>query len=186
MVAEAGRDRRRTSRQGVQGREPVAMTTSRSFDVGTLRSRASWRLSGCRRAVSRPMLDPVRAGTAGRTDTTSETSADVRGSRILTVRRRGSARTSIRACVCMDVPTRLRRISLTGEVIRSATRTDNVAGLEFELNLHVLLPEHTGGWVSSRFDVVDQLGPRRGPMRARRKTGSCDASRFVTEPGVNV
>ena len=61
--------------------------------------------------------------------------------------------------LAVDVPTRLRRIGFTAEIILAPTRTDNAPELEFELNLGVLRPGHTGGWVTSHFDVVDQFGP---------------------------
>ena len=65
--------------------------------------------------------------------------------------------------LAVDVPTRLRRIGFTAEIILAPTRTDNAPELEFELNLGVLQPEHTGGWVTSHFDVVDQFGPVARP-----------------------
>ena len=65
--------------------------------------------------------------------------------------------------LAVDVPTRLRRIGFTGEIILAPTRTDNAPELEFELNLDILQPEQTGGWVKSHFDVVDQFGPIERP-----------------------
>ena len=65
--------------------------------------------------------------------------------------------------VAVDVPTRLRRIGFTAEIILAPTRTDNAPELEFELNLGVLQPERTGGWLTSHFDVVDQFGPVARP-----------------------
>ncbi|HSF15042.1 MAG TPA: hypothetical protein VLK65_05775 [Vicinamibacteria bacterium] len=40
---------------------------------------------------------------------------------------------------------------------------DNSVELEIELNLSILEPEHTGGWVDMHFDVVDQLSPAARP-----------------------
>lgn len=40
---------------------------------------------------------------------------------------------------------------------------DNPVELELELNLFVLEPEQTGGWVEMHFDVVNQLSPAARP-----------------------
>ena len=85
--------------------------------------------------------------------------------------------------LAVDVPTRWRRLAVVGEVNwapfanRSANPftgqsaadlgvpsiRDNPVGLELEANLKWLLPEQTGGWVSSHFDVVDKFSPAERP-----------------------
>ena len=65
--------------------------------------------------------------------------------------------------VAIDVPTRWRRVGFTGEMILAPTSTDNEVELEFELNLGLIQPEQTRGWVSSHFDIVDQFGPAERP-----------------------
>ena len=67
--------------------------------------------------------------------------------------------------LAVDVPTRWRRIGLTGEAIFSPTSTDNQVELELELNLMLIHPEQTRGWISSHFDIVDQFGPAERPQR---------------------
>lgn len=85
--------------------------------------------------------------------------------------------------VALDVPTALPRVGLTFEAIWTpfgktsvnpftgrtaqdlgvAHIRDNPVELEFELNLKWLLPEQTGGWVSSHFDIVDKFSPAERP-----------------------
>ncbi|MGQ0650215.1 MAG: hypothetical protein ACT4P7_21950 [Gemmatimonadaceae bacterium] len=86
----------------------------------------------------------------------------------------------------LDVPTTIPRVGFTLEAIWSAFAggssnpftgesaedagrseiRDNPVELEFELNLDVLKPEMTGGWIGAHFDVVDQFSPADRP-RAR-------------------
>ncbi len=98
--------------------------------------------------------------------------------------------------LAVDVPTRLRRIGFTGEIILAPTRKDNAPELEFELNLDILQPEQTGGWVKSHFDVVDQFGPIErpdagpspytAPAGLRARYGLCRAQAdVVAVPAVN-
>lgn len=61
--------------------------------------------------------------------------------------------------LAVDIPTRLKRLGFTSEASWSPGAPDNAVELEFEANFHVLLPEQTGGWVSSHVDVVDQFSP---------------------------
>ena len=65
--------------------------------------------------------------------------------------------------VAVDIPTRWRRIGLTAEAIFAPASADNDVELEMELNIGVIQPEQTGGWVSSHFDIVDQFGPAERP-----------------------
>ena len=87
------------------------------------------------------------------------------------------------AIFAVDIPTQLPRVGLTFEAIWApfeATDTnvftgasasqlgvrqirDNPVELEFELNLHWLKSEQTGGWIGSHFDVVDQYSPSERP-----------------------
>lgn len=88
------------------------------------------------------------------------------------------------------IPTTIPRVGLTGEVIWSpfpdtdanpfTGRTaedlgvesidDNPVELEAELNLALLTPEETGGWLDAHFDVVDQLSPAAQPGDQRLYT----------------
>ena len=65
--------------------------------------------------------------------------------------------------LAVDVPTRWKRIGFTAESIFAPASTDNEIELELELNVHLVHPEQTGGWLSSHFDVVDQFGPAERP-----------------------
>jgi hypothetical protein len=99
---------------------------------------------------------------------------------------RGARQTVFEIIVALDVATQLPRIGLTFEAIflpfgdtsinpftgESADEAgveairDNAVEIESELNLNLLEPEQTGGWVSSHFDIVDKFSPAGAP-RAR-------------------
>ncbi len=51
----------------------------------------------------------------------------------------------------------------TAEELGEDDVRDTAVELEFELNLSILEPEETGGWVEMHFDVVDQLSPAKRP-----------------------
>ena len=51
----------------------------------------------------------------------------------------------------------------TAEVLGKSALRDNPVELEFELNLHFLTHEMTGGWIGAHFDVVDQFSPAHRP-----------------------
>ena len=54
----------------------------------------------------------------------------------------------------------------TGATAADAGRTafrDNGIEIELELNLTILEPEQTGGWVESHFDIVDKISPGKTP-----------------------
>ena len=54
----------------------------------------------------------------------------------------------------------------TGATAAEAGRTsfrDNGIEVELELNLSILEPEQTGGWVESHFDIVDKISPGKTP-----------------------
>jgi hypothetical protein len=65
--------------------------------------------------------------------------------------------------LALDVPTRWRRFGLTVESIFAPGSDTNEVEVELELNVHLLHPERTRGWVSVHFDVVDQFGPAARP-----------------------
>ena len=54
----------------------------------------------------------------------------------------------------------------TGATAAATGRTalrDNGIEVELELNLSILEPEQTGGWVESHFDIVDKISPGETP-----------------------
>ncbi len=51
----------------------------------------------------------------------------------------------------------------TAEELGEENIRDNVVELELELNLSILTPAQTGGWVDMHFDIVDQLSPAARP-----------------------
>lgn len=65
--------------------------------------------------------------------------------------------------LAVDVPTRWKRIGFTAESIFAPASEDNEIELELELNVHLIHPEQTRGWLSSHFDIVDQFGPAERP-----------------------
>jgi hypothetical protein len=96
--------------------------------------------------------------------------------------------------MAVDVPTTIPRLGFTFEAIwapfagtstnpftgesaedvgKSEVR-DNPVELEFELNLDVLKPEVTGGWIGAHFDVVDQFSPAHRPGAASAYTHKLD------------
>lgn len=90
----------------------------------------------------------------------------------------------------VGVPTTIPRVGLTGEIIwspfvdtdvnpftgRSATELgvesidENPVELEVELNVALLTPEETSGWLDAHFDVIDQLSPAEQPGDTRLYT----------------
>jgi len=84
----------------------------------------------------------------------------------------------------VGIPTEIPRVGLTVEAIwtpfvgtssnvfTGATASglgvkeidDNPVELEFELNLALLEPEQTGGWLDMHFDIVDQFSPSKRPQ----------------------
>ena len=85
--------------------------------------------------------------------------------------------------LAVGIPTEIPRVGLTVETIfvpfgetdthpfTGATATeagrtsfrDNGIEVELELNLSILEPEQTGGWVESHFDIVDKISPGETP-----------------------
>jgi hypothetical protein len=96
---------------------------------------------------------------------------------------RAAREAAFEVILALDVPTALPRVGLTVEAIWTPFGTtsanpftgrtaqelgvphvrDNTVELEFELNLKWLLPEQTGGWVGSHFDIVDKFSPAERP-----------------------
>lgn len=93
----------------------------------------------------------------------------------------------------VGVPTELPRIGLTFEAIwtpfaetdanpfTGATAdelgeavAENPIELEAELNVALLTPEETGGWLDAHFDIVDQLSPAARPSATRWYTHKLD------------
>lgn len=91
--------------------------------------------------------------------------------------------------LAMGIPTTIPRVGLTLEAIWAPfAETDanpftgftseelggevaeNPVELEFELNLHILESEQTGGWVGAHFDIIDKFSPAAVP----------DADRYYT------
>lgn len=103
--------------------------------------------------------------------------------------------------IAVDIPTTIPRVGVTFEAIwtpfagassnpftgaaaadlgKSEVR-DNSVELEFELNLDVLDPEMTGGWIGAHFDIVDQFSPAERPQAAGAYTHKLD---FELDVGV--
>jgi hypothetical protein len=74
----------------------------------------------------------------------------------------------------VDVPTSIPRIGTTFEAAFSPFHDDNQVELEAELNIHLFDTEHTKGWVSSHFDIVDQFSPAERPGPTRSYTHKLD------------
>ena len=51
----------------------------------------------------------------------------------------------------------------TAEELGRTSIRDNPVEVELELNLGLLEPEQTGGWVESHFDIVDKISPAARP-----------------------
>ncbi|MEE9264199.1 MAG: hypothetical protein V3V11_07065 [Vicinamibacteria bacterium] len=97
--------------------------------------------------------------------------------------RRETSETAFEIILALGIPTEIPRVGVTLEAIwkpfgRTDTNPftgktaeelgeedirDNAVELEFELNLSLLEPEQTAGWVEMHFDVVDQLSPAARP-----------------------
>ena len=63
----------------------------------------------------------------------------------------------------VGVPTTIPRVGLTFEAGFAPFETDNLVGLELELNLDLIDSDQTGGWLSSHFDIVDKFSPAERP-----------------------
>jgi hypothetical protein len=76
--------------------------------------------------------------------------------------------------LAVDMATKVPRLGFAVEAITSPFSDDNVVELEFEANLHWLSEPMTRGWVTSHFDVVDQLSPAERPGSERAYTHKLD------------
>jgi hypothetical protein len=76
--------------------------------------------------------------------------------------------------LAVDMATKIPWLGLTAEAITSPFNDDNVVELEFESNFHWLTESMTRGWVTSHFDVVDQLSPAERPDASRAYTHKLD------------
>ena len=76
--------------------------------------------------------------------------------------------------LAVDMATKARWLGFAAEAITSPFSDDNVVELEFEANFHWLFESMTRGWVTSHFDVVDQLSPAERPGTERAYTHKLD------------
>jgi hypothetical protein len=76
--------------------------------------------------------------------------------------------------LAVDMATKIPRLGVTVEAITAPFSEDNAVELEFEANFHFLTGTHTKGWVTSHFDVVDQLSPAERPTSDRAYTHKLD------------
>lgn len=83
--------------------------------------------------------------------------------------------------IAVGVPTTIPRVGLTFEGVWAPFAGDNPVELEFELNLHLLESEATGGWLGAHFDMVDQFSPAKRPNAASAYTHKLD---FELDVGV--
>jgi hypothetical protein len=89
--------------------------------------------------------------------------------------------TLVEMILALDVPTTIPHVGLTLESIWPAFARDNAVTLEFELNLHFLESDATGGWVGAHLDVIDQFSPAKRPTATRAYTHKLD---FELDVGV--
>lgn len=106
---------------------------------------------------------------------------------------RAGPSTTFEIIFALGVPTELPRIGLTLEAIWTPfvkaeenpftgaradelgkRITENPVELEAELNVALLTPEETGGWLDAHFDLVDQLSPAERPEDSRWYTHKLD------------
>jgi hypothetical protein len=76
--------------------------------------------------------------------------------------------------LAVDMSTKIPWLGFTVEAMTSPFSEDNVRELEFESNFHWLTESMTRGWVTSHFDVVDQLSPAERPNVSRAYTHKLD------------
>ena len=65
--------------------------------------------------------------------------------------------------LAVDVPTRVPRLGFTAEAIFPLKKIDNAVQAELEVNLDLIRPAQTKGWVSSHVDIVDKFSPAERP-----------------------
>lgn len=110
----------------------------------------------------------------------------IHGARVITAdgdQEQAERETVFEIILAVDIPTRLPRLGFTAEAIlipfaktsanpftgRSAEELgasdvrDNAVEIEFEVNTGLIRSEHTKGWLSSHFDIVDKFSPAERP-----------------------
>jgi hypothetical protein len=70
----------------------------------------------------------------------------------------------------LDLSTPIPRVGVTLEAITKPFSDENDVELESELKLYWLEGKHTGGWLSSHFDIVDKFSPAKRPTDTRAYT----------------
>ena len=76
--------------------------------------------------------------------------------------------------LALDLSTRTPWLGFTVEAITAPFADDNDVELEFEANVNWLQESQTRGWVSSHFDIVDQLSPAERPGTERAYSHKLD------------
>jgi len=88
----------------------------------------------------------------------------VPGGQVERVTRKGS----FELILALGIPTTVPRLEFTVESI--LIQGGEPVELEFETNVILIAPEHTGGWVESHFDIVDKYSPGKRPANLDRYT----------------
>jgi hypothetical protein len=70
----------------------------------------------------------------------------------------------------LDLATPVPRVGITLEAITKPFSDENDVELESELKLYWLVSGHTGGWLSSHFDIVDKFSGAERPTDTRAYT----------------
>lgn len=76
--------------------------------------------------------------------------------------------------LALDIPTTIPRVGFTFEAIFAPFVDDNSVEIETEFNLHLFDTNHTGGWLSSHVDVVDQFSQGETPGASSSYTHKLD------------
>lgn len=76
--------------------------------------------------------------------------------------------------LALDMKTKVPRLGFTVEVITAPFEENNDVEVEFETNFHWLTESMSRGWITSHFDVVDQLSPAERPGDSRTYTHKLD------------
>ena len=76
--------------------------------------------------------------------------------------------------LALDLETKVPWLGFTAEAITAPFTDGNEVELEFESNFHWLTEAMTRGWVTSHFDVVDQLSPAERPDASHAYTHKLD------------
>lgn len=76
--------------------------------------------------------------------------------------------------LALDIPTTIPRVAFTFETIFAPFVSDNSVEVETEFNFQLFDTNHTGGWISSHFDVVGQFSPGETPRADSSYTHKLD------------